>query len=171
MRALIVILLTYLVVGLESPLLHRLEVSLYAPNLALIAVIFAAWAMPGLDGLIAAFVIGLLHDGFAMGAPVGMHTEISVLVFLALRFPARRMSLQSPIPLMALTVIASVISSALFFLLSAIFDRQFGSFGLIFSVMVPNALVTAPFAPLLFPLYSWASERFAPRRGRELYFS
>lgn len=171
MRGIIILLVTYLTLGIESPLLHRAEISLYAPNLALVGVLFTAWSMPGLDGLLVAFLIGLLHDGFAMGPPVGMHTEISVLLFLLARLAVGKMSLQSPVVAMLVTLVASVLSTALFFGLTAIFDRQFDAYRLIFQVMVPNALVTAPFAPLLFPVYGWATDRFAPRRGRELYFS
>jgi rod shape-determining protein MreD len=171
MRGFIVVLLTYLVLGTESPLLHRLEVSLYAPNLALVAVMFTSVVEPGLAGVVASFAIGLLHDGFSMGAPIGLHTEIAVLSFLLMRLGVRKLAVAGAVPLMLATFAMSLLSSLLFFLLSAVFDRSFDAFSMVFSVMIPNALVTAPFAPLLFPLYGWVLDRITRRRTKELYVS
>lgn len=171
MRALLILLMTYFVLGLESPLLQQLDVSPYAPNLGVVSVIFTAWACPGLLGLLTVFCIGLLQDGFSMGTPVGMNTEIFVLVFLTLRPYARKMNLFSLLPLMLLTIVVSLASTLLFFALTAIFDRAYDDYSRIFSMMIGNAFATAPFAPVIMMLYAWVIDRVGPRRGRELYFS
>jgi len=171
MRGLLIVMLTYVLLGVESPILHHLELTYFVPDVALIAVLFTAYTFEDIEGLIVAMCIGLLHDAFSMGAPIGMFTEICVLSYLMARLVFRKLSVTGAVPLMGITFAASILSSLLFFVFAAIFDREFNAFGMILTVMVPNALVTAPFTPLLFPLYDWALSRTTHRRNRKSFLS
>ena len=85
--------------------------------------------------------------------------------------PTPKMGVTGAVPLMALTFVASLLSGLLFFVLAVIFDREFSAFQMVLTVMVPNALVTAPFTPLLFPLYDRVLSRTAPRTRSKRFLS
>jgi rod shape-determining protein MreD len=171
MRPPLLLLLTYLLLGLESPLLHQLNLSLYAPDLALIVVLWIAMNMSGTTGAVTAFLVGLLKDGFAMGSPVGMFTEIAVLVYFLFRFMAHKLTLRGVVPQMVVTLLGALVSGVFFVTLTAIFDRGFDSYGSILSMIVPQALITAPFAPLVFSLCGLADTLFSRRKKDSVFFS
>lgn len=171
MKGPILLLLAYLLLGLESPLLHQLNLSLYAPDLALVIVLYVALTMQGLTGATTAFLVGLLKDGFAMGSPVGMFTEISVLVYFTFRFMAHKVTLRGAGAQMIVTFLATLLGGGLFLLLTAVFDRAFDSYRSIVSMIVPQALITAPFAPVVFFLCSRVDGLFARRKRESVFFS
>jgi len=152
MNGVVLVVATYVLLAIESPLLQEIHVSIYAPDVALVAVLLAAWTMPWIGGLLTALAVGLLHDAFAMSGPPGLHAEIAVLVFMAAWPLVRRLSPRSTLAVVAVTFVASLLSSGLFFVLTAIFDRHFAAYGLIGRAALPNALVTVPVAALLFPV-------------------
>ena len=170
MRVLLILALTYLMLGLESPLLHQLNLSLYAPDLAVLVVVWLALNVEGLTGALAAFAIGLLKDGFALGSPVGMFTEISVLVYYSFHFLAHKVTLRGVATQMILAVLGVLLAGVLFLALTAIFDRGFDSYGSILSMIVPQALITAPFAPMVFWLCGFSDTVFSRRRKDNVFF-
>jgi rod shape-determining protein MreD len=132
---------------------------MYAPDPALAVVVYAAAAMDFLPGIFTAFILGLLKDGFSGGVPLGLHVETFVAVFLAGAALSRRLDYRGAV-LMALTVVvASLASSFLFFILSAIFDRDFEEFDLIFRLAIPQALVSAPMGPIVGGILSFIDNR------------
>jgi rod shape-determining protein MreD len=140
----------YLMLAIESPMLQQLQLSFFAPDLALIAVVWIAVHMSAEAGAILCFALGYMKDGFVMAAPVGMHMEIFVVVFFVVRYFAAKLMVRG-LPTMVMTVFfASILASVLFGVLSLIFDPTFNEFGLVGRLTLPVALVTAPFGPVVF---------------------
>jgi len=160
---------TYVMLAIESPLLQELHLSFFAPDLALTAAVWVALNMPPVAGPITVCLLGYLKDGFVMGAPIGMHMEIFVVIYYVIRFFAARLLVRGLFTLMLTTVVASLIATSLFALLSLLFDGTFADFGMVFRLMVPVALVTAPFAPVVFYVLDRVDTVFV-RRGRDNVF-
>jgi rod shape-determining protein MreD len=170
MRALLTIFTVYVLLGVESPLLHQLHLSFYAPDLALIVVLHLARTWNPVPGVIAALFVGLLKDGFALGAPIGMYMEISVVLFVASRAVAAQLNLRPVVASVVAALVASLASSILFLGLTLVFDRSFDQYGLILRMMGPQALVTAPFAPILFLLFERIDRLTTRRRSGSIFF-
>ena len=139
-----------LMLALESPLLMHLELSFFAPDLALVAVVWIALHFGAGSGALTCFAIGFLKDGFVMGTPVGMHMAIYAVLFQVLRYLSSKLQVRGVATMMVTVALASLLSTSLFALLSLIFDKTFDNYQLVFRLMVPLALVTAPFAPMVF---------------------
>ena len=144
------IMAVFLMLALESPLLMHLELSFFAPDLALIAVVWIALHFGSVSGAITCAMIGFLKDGFVMGTPVGMHMAIYAVLFQVLRYIAGKFQVRSIVTVIVTVTLASMLSTSLFALLSLIFDKTFDNYQLVFRLMVPLALVTAPFGPMVF---------------------
>ena len=167
-RALAVVMLCYLMLAVESPLLVHLQLSFFAPDLALIAVVWVALQMNTTSGVLTCFVLGFLKDGFVMGAPVGMHMEIFVIAFFVVRFFAGKLLVRGIATLIVTVALVSVLATGLFALLSLLFDPTFTDYGLVLRLVLPVALVTAPFAPIVFFLLDRVDGLF---RKRDTIFS
>lgn len=167
MRSLAILMTAFLLLAFESPVLHRAELARYAPDIALIFVLYLGLTSRFLSGLLLALGIGLLKDAFTLSTPVGMHMEILAISFLVCFRVSRRLALRGPVGVVVLTVVFSVGASLLELLLSLVFDRGFGaserSAGLILAAMLPQALVTAPFGPVVF----WLLERLDQLTSRK----
>ncbi len=158
MRTLGVLLLTFLLLALESPLLHQGGVTQYTPDLALLVVIYIGQTSKLEGGVILALCLGLLKDGFALGSvPVGMFAEISVLAFLVSYQLSKRLAVQGAITTMLVALLFVVGTSIVELLFSLLFMKGFGTDGggpsLILASMIPQALATAPFGPVIFWLF------------------
>ncbi len=169
-RALAVLMVGYILLAIESPLLQQLHLSFFAPDLALIAVVWVALHMNFTSGAITCFFLGYLKDGFVMGAPVGMHIEIFVVVFMLLRFFAGKLLMRGLLTLLVTCAVATVFACVLFALLSLLFDPTFTDYGLVLRLAVPVALVTAPFAPVVFFALDRVDRLFV-RRGSDSLFT
>ena len=143
----------------ESPLLLHVGLARYVPDIALVFVLYSALTSRFTSGLALAFTLGLIKDGFALTTPVGMHTEIMVVVFLICFRISRRLALRGPLGVMILTALFSVGASLLELVLSLLFDSTFpvnnGGISQILTSMIPQAFLTAPFGPFVF----WLIER------------
>jgi len=171
-QALLLLALGYVLGALESPLLHSLHVSLYAPHLTLGMILFLPLSMPPALGAVTAFLLGLMRDGFSGGGLVGMHSEIYMVVFLLAFFLSKRLDYRPPIMFLLVTAAASAVSSLVFFALSAIFDQVFDQFGLVFRLLAPQALIAAPFGPViagLCALVARLGEAIDTPRSRRLF--
>jgi len=143
------LLVGYLLLSLESPLLTSFHIRMYAPDPVLAAVVFAAASLEFIPGIIMCAFAGLIKDGFSAGVPIGMYAEIYVLVFLVCYIVARRLDYRNVVLITVVVMCASLFSSTLFFILSAIFDRDFEQFDLVFRLAIPQALITAPMGPIV----------------------
>ena len=170
-RTLGIVLTGYVLMALESPLLQELHLSFFAPDLALIVVVWVSLNMETVSGAVSCVQLGFLKDGFTMAVPVGMHMEIFIVIFLIGRFVSGRMQIRGLVGLIVMIALASVLASMLFALLSLLFDRTFGEFDLIVKLMLPYAAVTAPFAPLIFYLLDRVDRLFHRKSGDSIFFS
>ena len=143
---------TWMLLGLESPLLGSFSTQLFAPDVLVISALFIAHRGALLPGIVTVFAIGLLKDGFCLAAPVGVFTEVGVLVFLAMRVASRHNTLSTAISLMATSAVATLFATALFMLFETIFHREFGSHAQALRMALPLALITMLAAPLQFAL-------------------
>jgi rod shape-determining protein MreD len=157
MRGFAFLLLAFLLLALESPLLHAAGAVRYAPDLALITVVYLGLSSPLGGGMATVLGVGLLRDAFTTGTPVGLFMEIAVIIFLICQRLARRLVVRGALGSMVVVAVFSVVSAILEILLSLLFVRTFtqgtSGPGAILLAMIPQALVTAPFAALLFWLF------------------
>lgn len=170
MRILAHVALIYLLLGLESAVLMQLGLSFHAPDIAAIAVVFVALRADYFSGLLTVVLMGLLQDGFSMGAPVGMHVEVFVLIYLFARRVTGRLIVDTALVMMVVGFLVSASSQILVLLLTAVFDRSFAQFGQGLGGVLPNALVTMPFAPIVFALFSWVEGLLRRRHSRSVFF-
>jgi len=161
LQVLLYVVVAYVLLSLESPLLTSFHVRMYAPDVALAVVVHAACAVEFLPGVILCAVLGLLKDGFSSGVPVGTHVEIYVLVFLCCFALTRRLDYRNVVLLTLVTFGASLVSSFLFFVFSAIFDRDFEEFDLVFRLALPQALITSPMGPIVAGLLAFLDRKLA----------
>ncbi len=157
MRGLALILTTFLLMALLSPLLHDAAIARYVPDLALVACLYVGLTTSLEKAIGIGLVIGLLEDGFTTGQAVGLGMEIAVLAVLAAARLSRRLVLRGPLGAMVLAFGMSLAATLVELLLSLVFVRNFteGASGpsLLLEAMVPQALVTAPFGAVVFWLY------------------
>ena len=168
-RGLAVLMVSYLLLAIESPLLQELRQSYFAPDLALLVVVWVGLNMNATSGALTCFFLGFLKDGFVMGCPVGMHMEIFVIVFFLTRIFVGKVQLKNTWILIFACFVASLLASLLFALLLLLFDPHFTAYELVFRLMLPVALVTAPFAPAIFYVLERIDRMFL-RRGRDTLF-
>ena len=172
MRNLTIFLIAFLLLACESPLLGRVQAEAFAPDLALIVVLYVGLTSRLEAGLILALALGLLKDGFALGSPIGMHMEVLTIVFLVTYRLSRRLALRSPLGVALLTIVFSLGSGVLELILSLVFDREFGvgarDSQLMLRAMLPQALLSAPFGPILFWLLGRV-DRLITRQSGSVY--
>ncbi len=118
----------YVFVGLESALLLQLGLSFHAPDLTAVAVVYLALRVGFYEGLFTVMLLGLLQDEYSMGAPVGMHVEAFVLLFLLARRLGARILVNSPVATMVVGFLASAVAQGGVLLLNAVFDRSYAEF-------------------------------------------
>lgn len=150
----------YLCLSLESPLLTSFHVRMYAPDPTLAAVVYCAAAMNLVPGIVMAGLFGLVRDGFSSGVPLGMYVEIYSLIFLCCHALSRRIDYRSVLLITVVTMAASLLSSTLFFVFSAIFDRDFDQFDLVFRLALPQALISSPMGPIVGGVLGYLDGRF-----------
>jgi len=169
LRILAYVIVSYLLLSLESPLLTSFHVRMYAPDPALACVVFAAVTLEFMPGIILCAILGLMKDGFSSGVPVGMYVEIYVLVFMACYALAWRLDYRNVVLITLIVMCASLMSSLLFFVLSAIFDRDFEEFDLIFRMAIPQALITAPMGPIVSGILSYLDRKILATEKEGLF--
>ena len=169
MRSVFIVVAGFVLLTIESPLMFHMGLNFYAPDFTLILVMYLASTRPLLVGATAAFILGFLKDGFA-GGPAGLYTQIMILIFYVARLVMSRVSFRSPLLLMAFAFVTSLLASVLFFLLSLLFVRDFTDYLLVFKMFLPQAIITAPFAPVVFYLAEWI-DVFRKRKAETMFFS
>lgn len=148
LRMLIYLAMGYLLLAIVSPLMHVMQVRLYAPDPAIAIVVFAAASMEFFPGLATAWLLGMLRDGFSPGSPVGLHMEIYVVVFLFCLLVSKKMDYRSPVLMAILVGVCSLLANGLMLVFLAIFDQDFNDFTLVLRMAVPQAFISAPMGPI-----------------------
>ena len=172
MRNATVLLVSFLLLAFESPLLGRVRAEAFAPDLALAVVLYVGLTSRFESGLVLALMIGLLKDAFALGTPIGMHMELLAIAFLVTYRLSRRLALRSTLGVVLLTFFFSLGCGVLELVLALVFDRDFGTGArgaeLMLKAMLPQALFTAPFGPVVFWLLD-RLDRFVMRQSTSIY--
>lgn len=166
MRAIGTFLLGFLLLSFLSPLLSQVGTTHYTPDIILLIIMYVGLTTTFGTGITLVLALGLVKDGFTP-TPIGMWMEIGVIAFLVSHRLSRRLALRGPLALMFIAAFFSLGASMIELVLSATFDRQFGMAQsgphTIIGAMVPQALATGPFAPVVFWLFdrldAWTSRK------------
>lgn len=164
MRHVLIAVIVFLLLALQTPVLHVLNLSAYSMDVGLLAAMYLAATSDRFGGFVTSVGIGLLADSFTAGGILGMHMEILGIMFLMARGLAGRFHLLRPLPLVVVAFICSLTESLLFFLFSIMFDRNFSQYSTVLIWALPHALVTALLGPVVFLLFGAVDLRL---RGRK----
>jgi rod shape-determining protein MreD len=122
------------------------------PDLVLPLIIFVGVHEPSMaKGAFLAFAIGYAEDLLA-GAPIGLFTFVSVAIWWLSRIAGVRLTAQTWLTRASLGLVFSLIEGALLLVLLAVFGSDNRRPVELSSVVVPHALSTGLFSPLLFRL-------------------
>lgn len=137
------------------------------PSLVLPLVIFlGVYELSAPRGALMAFAIGYAED-ILSGAPIGLFTFISVAVWWLSRVAGVRLTAQTALPRMSLTLGFSLIEGALVLILLAIFGEDTRRPVEVASVVLPRSLATALCSPLVFRFAQRLRQSTAPMRAAE----
>ena len=164
MRYFLLTLLVFLLLALQTPLMHVLGLSSWSLDVGLLTVIYLSATSSPLRGFIASWAIGFVVDSLTPGGLLGMHTEILAIMFMVSLGLASRFHLLRPLPLIVVALVCSLMETLLFFLFSILFDRDFSQYSTVLLWGVPHAIVTALLGPLLFLLLGAIDTRIRGRR-------
>lgn len=122
------------------------------PNLLLPLVVFLGvheWAIG--RGAALSFLLGYFLDMFA-SAPVGLFTFTTVATFVVTHFAGVRLAAQTLIARMGLAFAFGLVEGVLVVVLTAIFANDAARSRALVSLVLPHAVSTALFAPVVFAL-------------------
>ncbi len=137
-------------VRLQASLFESFSVAGVTPSLLLPLIVFmgvheyALWR-----GALLSFLLGYLLDVFA-SAPIGLYTFTSVAVFVISRGAGVRLAAQTALTKIALAFCFSLLEGVIIVLLTAIFAGDAARPRALASLVLPHALATAVFAPVVF---------------------
>ena len=164
MRYFVLSLIVFLLLALQTPLLHVLGLSAYSIDVALLAAVYFAATSGPLGGFVASALVGLGADAFTPGGILGMNMEIMGIMYLVALGLSGRFQLLRPLPLILVLVVCSVTETLLFFLFSILFDKYFTQYSTVLTGAVPRTMVTALLGPLLFLVFGAVDSRLRGRR-------
>ena len=171
MRFLVLILVGYVLLGLESSLLYHLKIPFHAPDIGAVMAVYVGLTQGFIPGILCVMVVGFLQDGYAMGAPAGLHAACLVIIFLLTYPVSSRITFRSGVPVMVVAALAAVLSQFLLFALTAIFDQRIDNYGMFVDGWFINALITAPFGPIIFWVMEWAIAAVNRSHKNRVFFS
>ena len=169
MNVLLLSIVSYLVLAIQSPFMAEMGLSTYAPDLSLGLLLAAATRLDPNRLLIFGLILGTLVDGFTPLSPMGLHMERLVILAYATRTLLNTVSIQTVGEQVSFGIGLCLVSDFILFVLLALFDKSYTEYGLIFRQMIPHALVTG----LSLPVVSWVVKvywtRFARRKDGIFY--
>ncbi len=120
------------------------------PSLVLPLIIFLGVHEPSMPrGALLAFGLGYAQD-ILSGAPVGLFTFVSVAIWWLSRVAGVRLTAQTALPRMSLALLFALVQSAIVLILLAVFGNDSQRPVEIGTIIVPHALSTALFSPIMF---------------------
>jgi rod shape-determining protein MreD len=156
MRFLVLVIVGYVLLGLEASLLYHLKIPFHAPDLGAIMAVYVGLTQGFVPGIFCVTVIGFLQDGYAMGAPVGLHAACLVMIFLITYPVSSRITFRSGVPVMVVAALSAIFSQFILFALTAIFDQRIDNYGMFVDGWLINALIAGPFGPIVFWILEWS---------------
>ncbi|MCP4606797.1 MAG: rod shape-determining protein MreD [Proteobacteria bacterium] len=167
MQSAAIILLSFFLLVVQSTFAHLVPWDMLVPSLSLPVVLFMGLhSYSATRGALISFAIGYLMDVFA-GSPMGLHTLVTVAIFLISRVAALRLFLQGWIFEIILAFLLAFISSILILGIRALFDQDISGLLIHLEIVTSRAVATAIAAPVVFRLTAWVDRLTPRRRGGE----
>lgn len=149
--------LVLVAVLLQMTLLPKYLLDPFQPNLIIILVVYLGLKLPHRASGIAAFALGVLHDSFS-GIYLGLHAFSYLCVYTILSGLADRLYTDNRVLMVLVVFLATIGSALLNLLMLAIFTVSKGLYGTLLPALIPQALVNALVASLLFSVRLPATE-------------
>jgi rod shape-determining protein MreD len=134
---------------LQMTLLPRYLLDPFQPNLLIILVVYYGLKMPHRFGGLAAFALGVLQDSFC-GIYLGLHGFSYLCIYTFLSDMAGRLYTDNRLLFVLLVFVATVASALLNLLMLAIFSVSKGLYSTLLPALIPQALVNALIASIIF---------------------
>lgn len=167
MQSAFIVLFAFILLILQSTFAHLLPWDMFVPSLGLPIVLYMGLHdFNAARGALISFAVGYLTDVFA-GSPMGLHTLVTVAIFLISRVAALRLFLQGWIFEIVLTLLLTLVSSVLILGLRALFDQDLGSLLIHLDIVTSRAVATALVAPVIFRMTGWIEKTTPRKRGSE----
>jgi rod shape-determining protein MreD len=165
LRSVIIILLAFFLLVVQSTFAHLVPLDIIVPSLSFPIVLYMSLHdYNTAHGVLISFAIGYLMDAFA-GSPMGLHTFVTVAIFLISRMATLKLFLQGWIFEILLTFLLALISSFLILTLRAIFDEDFSSLLIHLKIVTFRAGASAVVAPVVFRIMDRIEKLTPHRRG------
>ena len=166
MKGFVFILLLYLFLGVEGPLMKHLDIAFLIPEITMAFLVYISIHFDFIPGITTIFFMGLLKDGFSYSRIVGINSEVLILLFLLLRIVKEKYSVTSVLPLTLLSLICIVLNNILYMVFSIIFDPDVTSYFLIIKILPVQIIISVPFLLLIIMMLRRIDMRFFKDRSR-----
>ena len=150
-RYLQLILLVYAALLVQVAVLPAYLADPFQPNFLIILVVFLGLRGGGWQGGVLAFLLGLVDDCFS-GIFFGLSAFSFLAIYLAMRKVSGRLYTDSLLLTLLVVFLATIINGFLHLLLLLLFSAAAGIYKTLLPALIPQALVNAFSAALLFSL-------------------
>jgi rod shape-determining protein MreD len=123
----------------------------FQPNLLIIIVVYLGLRVGGWHGGVLAFLLGLLDDSFS-GIYLGLSAFSFLAIYMAMRNVSGRLYTDSLLLTLMVVVLATIANGLLHLLLLLLFSAASGIYRSLLPALIPQALVNAFAASLVFSL-------------------
>jgi rod shape-determining protein MreD len=134
---------------LQMTLLPRYLQDPFQPNLIIILVVYLGLKLPDRLAGLTAFSLGIVQDSFC-GIYLGLHAFSYLCIYTLLSEVADRLYTDNRALLVLVVFLATLVSALLNLLMLVIFSVSRGAYASILPALIPQALVNALVASLLF---------------------
>ena len=165
MKGFAFIILFYIFLGIESPLMKIGGIEFLLPEISLIFVVYIAVNFEFIEGIITIFVIGLLKDGFFAEKVIGVNSEIFVIISLFLNMIKEKYSINQTGTLTLFTLGLIVVNNILLLIFSLLFNPDVSNYFDAIKLIPLQIIVTFPFALLFHSMLRKIDIRFFKPKG------
>jgi len=142
----------FLVVLLQTTVLHLLPLGRFVPDLALVLCVYLGLNHPTVGAVLGSFILGYSVDVFSAGGVLGLNAFAFSLVFLAVYLSSRAIWVHSPLSSAPVVFFASWIKVAAFQGVWTLFLAMEGLGAGALKYTLVDAILAAVFAPGIFSL-------------------
>lgn len=142
----------FLVVLLQTTVLHLLPLGRFVPDLALVLCVYLGLNHPTVGAVVGTFVLGYSVDVFSAGGVLGLNAFAFSLVFLAVYLSSRAIWVHSPLSSAPVVFFASWIKVAALQGLWTLFLAMEGLGAGALKYTLVDAILAAVLAPAIFSL-------------------
>ena len=142
----------FLVVLLQTTVLHLLPLGRFVPDLALVLCVYLGLNHPTVGAVLGSFILGYSVDVFSAGGVLGLNAFAFSLVFLAVYLSSRAIWVHSPLSSAPVVFFASWIKVAALQGIWTLFLAMEGLGAGALKYTLVDAILAAVFAPGIFSL-------------------